>query len=30
MRIIGGTAKITVTIAPALAPTPMNTTTGIM
>jgi hypothetical protein len=30
MRIIGGTEKITVTMAPALGPTPMKTTTGIM
>ena len=30
MRIIGGTEKMMVTMAPALGPTPMKTTTGIM
>ena len=30
IRIIGGTEKMMVTIAPALGPTPMKTTTGIM
>ena len=30
MRIIGGTEKMMVTMAPALGPTPMNTTTGII